>query len=249
MKIRKILIALFLFLSIAMPSWSAASRDFDGVDDVVDFASASVIDSFTNKTIALWVKLDTYGEDSQGVPINKRGTLKGWQIFIVGLGFNQYEFEERFSTIDGEWTVPVDSNPLDTWTHIATTFNNSSDANDPILYINGNSVTVSEPQPPSGTVVDDATNRFVVGAQTNTGNIAYDGRIAYVHYYNRILTGAEIQQIMRHPGSIADGLKLYAPLWGDSTEIDLSGNGNTGTVTGSVTSADGPPVMITLTNP
>ena len=44
------------------------------------------------------------------------------------------------------------------------------------------------------------------------------------------------------PGSLESSQGFW-PIWGDSTEIDLSGKGNTGTVTGTTVDSSGPPVM------
>ena len=69
-----------------------------------------------------------------------------------------------------------------------------------------------------------------------------NGLIAYGTIFASVLTVVEMAELMWKPASLG-GAQGYWPLWGDSTEIDLSGNGRTGTVTGSATSTDGPPVM------
>ena len=71
----------------------------------------------------------------------------------------------------------------------------------------------------------------------------FDGEISNWHIFSKELNIVEVNQIKYLPGSVADGLITYLPFWGDSTEPDLAENSNTGTVTGSIASSDGPPVM------
>jgi hypothetical protein len=67
-----------------------------------------------------------------------------------------------------------------------------------------------------------------------------DATLANLTFYTRTLSLGEHAMLML--GRVPQGnLLVWAPLWGSSPEVDLSGNGYKGTVT-STTVADGPPV-------
>lgn len=72
----------------------------------------------------------------------------------------------------------------------------------------------------------------------------YAGDMAYCATNNVALSLYEIEEFRWKPEiGAARGIKALWPMWGESPEQDLSGNANTGTVTGSTTSTNGPPVM------
>lgn len=72
------------------------------------------------------------------------------------------------------------------------------------------------------------------------------GSVAYLHNYNRVLSINELNEIKNKPGSIVDSLVSYHPMFCSASNIDYSGNGNNGSVTGSPTpDTSGPPVFLT----
>lgn len=124
------------------------------------------------------------------------------------------------------------------WTHVVATFDASE--LDVEIYVDG--VVEST----TGTIAglpDLFTANFEVGRWAY--NSAYfDGRIAHVQMWNRVLGAEEVVEAGRCPGSIADGSVGYWPLWeasGDS--VDYSDQRTNGTRNGNPTEdSDGPPV-------
>jgi Concanavalin A-like lectin/glucanases superfamily len=68
---------------------------------------------------------------------------------------NSLSFRKGFSTRVGVWNTTKNSLTLNAWNHVVVTYNNDSSANNPTIYINGASVTVTTRTSPSGTPQSD----------------------------------------------------------------------------------------------
>lgn len=133
-----------------------------------------------------------------------------------------------------------------TWYFVAITFDGGSGSGTPRVYSgtdpsdfaldnSGSSVDF-----PAGTTDTEISIGAYWSSDLSNG---YDGQLAHAHMYNRALSLEELKQIMAVPGSIQNGLEGYYPMFTTSPLVDLSGNGNDATQTGSLgTSTDGPPV-------
>ena len=181
---------------------------FDGVNDSVNVGSGASLNNIRTLTISAWIYPKSFGEGSAGNLFgrvyDKRNTLgDGLSFFLCntttacsGSITNSIAFFQGFSSADGKWTPPSNSISLNTWTHIAVTYNNPSGLTtiDPVFYKNGILVSTTETVTPSGTIGDDSVSVATIG-----GNIAadrtFDGLIDEVRIYNRVLTLAEIKRI------------------------------------------------------
>mgnify|MGYP001576581464 FL=1 len=213
------------------------SRDFDGIDD--DIEVANVFNTQTNPLSQLcWVYPDSYahlgatGNEANvfvqrgagGVTWMNVDRRNGNQVLSSFLGG-----VNTFATTDilvGQWYflgVTVDS--------LATRTIR--------LYVNAVMET-------SRTVtVASATGVYRLGKAISPDDAReeWDGLIAHMHLYNRVLSADEMRQVMSLPGSVSNGLQLYMPLSGwNAPEIDLSGNNRTGTVTGAIFRDAWPPI-------
>jgi hypothetical protein len=100
-------------------------------------------------------------------------------------------------TTDGAWNIPFTEN---VWNHVVLTYNNSSVSNVPVAYINGELVTVTQSQAPVAPLLaDDAT--FNIGNNSG-GTRNWNGKIAYVRAWNRILVPSEVTTLAANPWSI-----------------------------------------------
>lgn len=143
---------------------------------------------------------------------------------------------------------------LDTWYLVAATNNGGGGAGDLIFYLYEMDLTEllnssqTHPGDPGATTaiceigVDDGT-----GSPTNP----FDGDIAHVAYLDRALSSQEIKNFVGNPGrcvmawrAAGDQVFFHHDLPGESPEPDRSGSGNDGTVTGSPTVGDNPPVAL-----
>ena len=111
-----------------------------------------------------------------------------------------------FSTSDGNWASATGSFNTGFIGTAAVTYNNSSSANVPILYINGLSVSITELTAPSGTAIV-STDPYYIGNRPANDRV-WDGLIAETYIWNRILTPAEIFSIHSNPYQIFRPLEL-----------------------------------------
>jgi hypothetical protein len=226
------------FLLFCEPARLAGGIDFDGVDDLVNCGSGSTLDDISQTTWMGWMYMRS-GYLLNGRIVAKESAAGDGTgcIFVGDTSGPRVMWAKKFSGALGIWHSPVISS--NTWYHVAVTYNDASAANDPLIYINGVSQTVTELATPSGTRNTDATYDLTIGASGN-GSQPFDGLIQDVRVYNRILTTAEILAIYNsrsHNFPIMSGLKGYWPLndgadgtiANGATARDRSGNGNNGT--------------------
>jgi hypothetical protein len=152
------------------------------------------------------------------------------------------KLEVTFSGAFARWQAPNDEIATGEWYGVAAALDASSAANDPSLYrktgsgaISNRSVT--ELLSPSGSIVT-SYDGWWSGAVSSS--YAFDGRIAYVRLYNRVLTQTEIDNELTTPGTVTSGLLVA---WNCQTNAnDSSGNSRNGTVSGATIDGDNPPL-------
>lgn len=172
---------------------------FDGVDDYINFGIPSGLSSLGNKVtiIARFVKgsssdrftpLASFITPSPGQNYGVAFYINAsnYLAFIVGTtsgGGNYGAWRTNTTITNGQLTS------------IAMTMDMSSVSNDPVLYIDGQSITVVEDITPTGSFRPDYTNRQFDIGRINTGP-SYDyalGTLVKLLVYDEILTAVEIQ--------------------------------------------------------
>jgi len=169
---------------------SAKAIDFDGTDDYVNCGSDSSFDDISLLTAEAIIQPDDWGESGAGRVVQKAVVNEGWSLFIHN-SYGGIDFIKDASGGQGLWyggTLTVDGS---TWAHIAVTHDDTSINNDPLLYINGASQTVSESMTPSGSWLSDASADVYIGARENSGaDREFDGRIGEVRVSKAIRSTA-----------------------------------------------------------
>ena len=159
---------------------------FDGVNDMVTVPDSNALDLTGTMTLEAWV--------------NPR-TLSGWRSLILKerQGLLAYAMYANTDTgiPSGEVSTPSNRDvrgpsplPLNTWTHVAVTYNASILR----LYVNGSQVSS---RAVSGPVVT-SSNPLRLGGNTIWAEY-FDGVLDEVRLYNRVLSAAEIQADMNRP--------------------------------------------------
>jgi hypothetical protein len=149
-------------------------------------------------TISAWVRAESDGEGDNGRIVDKAG----W-AFTVGnesAGEVDIKFSMSHATNNGNWNSSPASNEFLTneWTHIALSFTAIPVNNeDPIMYINGESVTTNENDTPSGAYSGDSTNDIRIGNNSG-GDRTFDGDIAVVKIWDKVLTAEEVLAEFKH---------------------------------------------------
>lgn len=141
-------------------------------------------------TLEGWVYLDTYGKNSLGRVISRPS---GQQIFVAASCQCFFFQAQRWSTAQGSWKTPQGSIQTARWYYLAATYDYSSTANDPTLYIDGQPVAISEAEIPAGAAgLDD--DPWYIGNTSASGPRTFDGRIDEVAVYDYLLSPAAVAQ-------------------------------------------------------
>lgn len=236
------LLAFLLSVVLLTPwVWAGASLDFGGpnyiqVSDHADFFSGTI-------SSCLWLTLDGTSHPDFLSQSQWTGTN------FAGLGFDFKHNPDAGKKTQFIWGNGTSGTQINTSvTPSVTTFefwcftlNDAGNAFE--VFQNNTSVGTSS----STQTFGNSTRDLLIGGLYNSLNVpegSLDGRAAYVHFYTKVLTGVERAELQFRPCSITENFSLCLPLWGDATEIDLSGLGHTGTVSGATADTNGPPIMI-----
>ena len=152
-----------------------------------------------------------------------------YRIYLFGNAPNDilfFDTEGSDGILEGRWQAPLNSIAINTEHHIAISYDNSLTTNNPVMYIDGSSVNVTEETTP--TVVQSFTDirRLDIG---NAGNSVFHGRISDYRLYDRIVPASEISEIYntRKIDGFEKGLLVHCPILGaagmqtfDGVELD-----------------------------
>jgi hypothetical protein len=221
----------------------------DDTSSLVNCGSAASLDNIVVKTITAWIFNLDFGDGAQGYVVSKEaagGQDLGWHVQLRGAGGpgprENFWMWQGWTSTNGVWKSPDGSIATGEWYHLAAVYDGSSTANDAVLYINGESVTVTETSAPSGTIDDDSAQDCLIG---NVGDLfrEFGGTIADLRIYNRLLSAAEIATIHAARGvdGIVSGLvsrwfmdegPIASVASGTDETKDLAENKNDGTPSG-----------------
>lgn len=174
---------------------------FDGANGSINIAASdSLANIFTNGggTLMAWVNPSSDGQGDDGAMFVK---LNGGYLFdinngseaggFVGIGLYTY-----WTGANGTWTTGVVV-PINTTTHITLTYNADNVANNPIIYLNGEPLTVgdglTEDTTPTGVKSDDTAQALCIGNRQPGGGSSWEGYLSRNRAWTYILTPAQIR--------------------------------------------------------
>lgn len=225
-----------LALALALPC-CAQSVDFNGSNSIAQHTTADVLNSQKTVTLVAWVRPDTAGETNGGTVLQfdeANGNAR-WALAATTTNRLQIFKTPGAAGTTGFWTVPYTVGE----SHWVIVEHDFSGDNNPNVWIDGTSVTVTVAQAPVG-INDQPATGYSVGA-IGSGALTWDGLITYLQVFNRTgLTAAERVQCMNAPGTVSSGLRLYLPMTNSTDINDGSGNGFNATGSNLVTGAEGP---------
>ena len=215
---------------------------FDGADDKVAVGTPSALNNiFTGGgTLSAWINPKSDGQNNAGQAFDK--SKYAFQVISESSGNVKVQFAVTLSGGAARWETPL-SVPLNTWTHILVTYDSDNPTTDPIIYLNGSAVTLTETISPSGTHVSDASSNLILGNR-NDGVTTFDGLLNDLAIWDSALTANEVTALYNSglpllpttdSGNYAssDDLVGYWRNDGVTTWTDRSTNSNNGTVSGS----------------
>lgn len=151
-------------------------------------------------------------------------------------------FGRSWGTTDQLTEVQSPGATWSAWNHVAVTYDGSATTNAAKFYLNGVLLTNSFTRNAAGSIDNSSGNPNVGNDNAHThGSLGTHGPSSF---HNVVLTQGEILEHMWR-GFTPRGCYASWLLLGDSPEPDLSGNGRSGTVTGT-TVAGGPPIYPSL---
>jgi len=206
-----------------VPSISGTGLEFDGDSGEVLISAASAMDDIFDSggSLSIWFKPDSTGEANQSQLLGKDdpGT-DGWFLSVQSQSNEAANivFTYRFTGTDGIWAGAAQAT-IGEWNHLVLTYDSDAVGNDPIMYVNGSSVTVTEASTPVGTREPDASNDLRVG-NNSAGNRTFDGIIDEVRLYSDTLTAAEVADLYEQLD--VRYIKVPTEMTDDSTDSGLS---------------------------
>lgn len=158
-----------------------------------------------------------------------------YNLFVQPAGANTtFDYLAAFSGTDGVWRITTGFLTTSTLFHIAVTYNGSATTNDPVFYVNGSSVSLTELSTPTGTINTGTSTDLYLGSNGIVSTVNPNGRVLSFCIYNRILSASEITDAFNSKLAIPTwrGLVFAPQLW-QRGEV-----GEGGTLTSSHTIAD-----------
>lgn len=162
----------------------------NGTSQYVTVNNHSSLNNLQDFTIEGWVYFDSVAGLAQAIFDKHQGTGNGHNL-VLTTSTGQLSFNARRWTTDGQWQTASGTIKAQRWYHIVVTYSYSSLSNDPSIYINGSSMSLTETVTPAGSVISESNN-ITLGA-TSLSSSFLDGAIDNVRLYGRIMTAQEVE--------------------------------------------------------
>lgn len=185
--------------SLGSPAWGITGRTYAGTEKVT-VPSATNIDNIfaTGGTWWGWINVASDGGGNAGRIIDKTNVF--WYTLGEDTGKVKLGFLIVCTGLDGLWGTTATEVTLSTPSFVAVTYDASSVANDPLIYVGTTAIAVAskaltETQTPANTQTSDAGADMVIGNRPNQG-AAIDGIVGEIGgQKGKILTAVELESI------------------------------------------------------
>lgn len=205
---------------------------FNGSTSYIQVSSSSSIDNIfeTGGTATAWIYPYSTGEGGVARILSKSDY---WYFFVGNISGStaKLRFVHTSSTRDGAWISTLSPITINAWNHVAVTYSKDSLTNDPILYVNGQSIALTTTTSPLGTLFSDVGQVFLIGDNLTHTRSFYGVIDGEILLFKRILTPTEISNLYNLGTFSSTNLSAYWTMFvsDNSTVTDSSGNTNTGT--------------------
>ena len=197
-------------------------------------------------SISAWIYPIDLGENAYGRIIDKSSGTGGEDGYHLALysesgSTSNIQFGRGHDNTDGYWTFDARYITYGEWQHIVVVYDDDAVGNNPILYLNGESKTITEATTPVGNEETDASQALTIGNRTGATDRTFAGAITEVSMWNKELSQAEVNELYNdgkaldasiHSASPSTGTDYLKGYWrnnGLATWQDLTANNNDGT--------------------
>ena len=198
-------------------------------------------------SIAAWINLAALDATSRRLIVG----LTASNNFNIAFTSTAISFNTPNATTNGGWTIVPPS--VGQWHLFVATYDGSNNANNPTIYLDGISQTVTTATAPVGAFVQPFSSGVVIGNNASSGGVrCWNGSIQEFPVWDVVLSGANVTSLWNASLGIdatkvvPASLRGYWKLNGLSPEPDYSvNNNNPGTVTGTTVLASPYPAQPT----
>ncbi len=166
--------------------WTPQGRTFDGLNDIINCGSATVIDNLlTTLSIGGWAYPETQGESGFGYFI-ECGALNNRGFGFYMNSDARFSFRILNGAVPAEATSALGTMSLNAWHHFFGTYDGVSTIK---LYIDG----VQYSAVGNGAIDAHAVDNFIIGGRSD-GSLCFDGIGGEVVAFNREMSSGEVLQ-------------------------------------------------------
>lgn len=228
---RNVLKFIAIFFLIPSLAFASAGRTYSGTAQYLS-KTGSLVTGSTNRTVCFWYKTTSTSVQDGVSWGNADAAGTEWRNTVEStlLGVRVNSGSRTFTA-----TNAADGNK-----HYACYVLNGTNVSNTSAYLDLTSLSVSAT---SAAALNTSSANSSIGRRSFDGTSLFTGDISHVQVWNTNLSVVLMAQSYFLPESVPLNRVAYIPSMGDSTEIDLSGNGNIFTVNSATSSSDGPPVM------
>jgi hypothetical protein len=193
--------------TIAEPSWTnsgklAKALYFDG-SDYISMGSDSSIDDLEAWTACAWVYPESTPTHIGGILTKHDGSALGNWFLYYNNNNKLISYVDTDTAADAE-SVSSDTLPLDSWSHVCSSYDDNATSRVISQYINGTKASLATENASGGTRESDASGNMYVGAVTGS-EYFFDGKIDEVKLYNVALTEEQVRKDYNQGSSIVLG--------------------------------------------
>jgi hypothetical protein len=165
----------------------------DGSEILCD-SSASIDNIFDGGgSFSGWLKPLDQGQNNGGRVFDKSINISVGVVLYCNASDTVLTFVQVTDGTDGIWTFPVDMTN-GAWQHIVLTYDADATTNNPLAYVNGESVVVTETSTPDDVRTTDAAADMYIGTRS-AGGRSWNGKMDDLMFFGKILSATEVKSI------------------------------------------------------
>jgi hypothetical protein len=157
------------------------AASFDGNNGTcIDLGTASSLTNIGSITITAWIEVNAWPSY-----IFDKGFTGGKGFYVHDNGY--LCFVQGFSNQYGWWRTSDATVSIGSWHYVAVTYDSTNTGDDPVLYIDGVIVPITEGRTPDGTICSDTAYKGFIGCnQTELGSRTLNGLVDEVRLSHAI---------------------------------------------------------------